>query len=1686
MIKSLPISRKQRRSIKKKLLGVMCASMIISNNGMYCLAVSYNNSQNQEIVQEVGSVNTVSRAGEIQEEHTTIDISTLEIVDGKRTCNINKDGAYLLTGSNYDADKDVYIPTNVYVESGVKATIYLKDFSIDNRDGILGECGMEGDTKPLENHGEINLVLLSDAVFSRAESAGGYTVENNGTINLEESEYTLSVLCDEIEGKAFYGGRLNVKGSTLVLSNTLPDYLKLTMYGGRILCSTYIKEMYYGAIQVDGGCWNYELVNPEQECSYISSQGKGLVMATVSGMPINQKITLIQQNDSDNSYSWNYNAAGVVTDASGEVMIACLEGADKLLLKCNNTIYEAVYNMDSGKWVATETLNTQIYQITYQDIDTGEVLLKGTASKYGYSKIIEDTAKYTYKYYQTTDTTGAAYDFNSISSDSIVYVKRILNQYNVTVKGDTNLNTSYTLDYGEKFPNAEEYVFIVNGTTDKYWDGTVTGDVSVTAYNGITVDNTKYMKIDDLAGLNCFADLVNNGKNSLNGYLTADIAAGDFKGIGTDLYCYKGTFNGNHHTVNLAINETSTYVTGDARSLFRYIDNATILKVNTTGTITTTRPYAGGIVGFCRGYDGCLIKQCSSNVTITYMPGGEGYVGGILGGTDSNYAKIYSCWFYGSLKSGNINVPLTKQGGISGKDGLALVCYVDSTFETGSSGETFCMDGNSNSNYYISPCGTSTQGEKVTKEAANTPEFAYQLNKSYWYAKECWSYTKESGLCLADSTHLPICQVEFIDEGEYEWKKLDTITALSTGEDGKVALPDAELMNNFLEEGHKAKWYIAGDEKNELTADTVITSDSWVSLKIDDNKEYNVTGSDIENSTIIFNEGKTEIQLANIPVSGTYFKVQNSERTFTQELTSQSSVISAGEIIVNGKALTNFENCGVRIETTKDSITYAKKASDGKGYEVNITAGSNMTKTIDSGELIQSDKFSNISSIIFTANEGYCFPEDYVSKITELTNGALNGITVTRDNDSQITLSGAPTNNTSITLPNADLKTYTIVTSLSEKNFADKNVGYSILEDNKQEITITNTGNQAVNLSANTLTNYELLDFSNEPLAPNKTATFRVCPKVGLSAGTYNETLKVSTENETSTSINLSFKVNNALGLTVNPITTTIIDGESSKLTANPVGGSGNYTYKWYIDGDAKVIGTGKDIVVSPSKTTTYKVVVNDTIENKEVTSTITVNPKTYTITSSITSNDFGIKNEGYIAPAAKTITITNKGNQTVTLGKVTSTNYIVGNFSKSTLAPNETATFTVQPKAGLSTGSYSEAIEVKTTNETSVKVNVSFKVNKALKITVSPVSSTIIDGESSKLTANPVGGSGKYTYKWNIDGEAKVIGTGKDIVVSPSKTTTYKVVINDTVESKEITSTITVNPKTYTITATKINNDFGSKSESYTSSPAKTVTIKNTGNQAITLGKVTSTNYIVGNFSKTTLAPNETATFTVQPKAGLSAGIYNEKLVIKTTKGTSVTVNVNFKVNKIAAPTSVKAVATSYNKIKVNWNKLSYITGYEIYQYNSKTYKYEKVAVTKGSYYTINNLKTGSTYKYRVRAYRTVNGKTYYGNFSNQISAKPVLKSVTSLKVSNYISKTASLRWSKVYGASGYKIYKSTNEDSGFKLLTSIKDGDTVKYSNKYLRKGKTFYYKVRAYRTVNGRNVYSNYSTTIKVTIK
>ena len=176
-------------------------------------------------------------------------------------------------------------------------------------------------------------------------------------------------------------------------------------------------------------------------------------------------------------------------------------------------------------------------------------------------------------------------------------------------------------------------------------------------------------------------------------------------------------------------------------------------------------------------------------------------------------------------------------------------------------------------------------------------------------------------------------------------------------------------------------------------------------------------------------------------------------------------------------------------------------------------------------------------------------------------------------------------------------------------------------------------------------------------------------------------------------------------------------------------------------------------------------------------------------------------------------------------------------------------------------------------------------------------------------------------------------------------------------------------------------------------------------------------------------------------------------------------------KVPKLSTP-KLKSVKNTSSGVKVIWGKVTGAKGYYIYRKKGSG-SWSRIATVKSGStlsYTDKKAKSGTTYKYTVRAYYV----DFYSSYNTKgltikyLSA-PYLKSVNTTK------NGVTIKWAKSTGADGYYVYRK--EGSGeYKKLATVKGNSKVSYLDKNAKKGKTYTYYVKAY---SGKSVSTSRKT-------
>lgn len=215
-----------------------------------------------------------------------------------------------------------------------------------------------------------------------------------------------------------------------------------------------------------------------------------------------------------------------------------------------------------------------------------------------------------------------------------------------------------------------------------------------------------------------------------------------------------------------------------------------------------------------------------------------------------------------------------------------------------------------------------------------------------------------------------------------------------------------------------------------------------------------------------------------------------------------------------------------------------------------------------------------------------------------------------------------------------------------------------------------------------------------------------------------------------------------------------------------------------------------------------------------------------------------------------------------------------------------------------------------------------------------------------------------------------------------------------------------------------------------------------------------------VNSYIDTTAKSGTTYTYTVVSVCDDIKGFYDEE-------------GITYK--RISKVTTESATNTEYG-VKIKWKPVSKCSGYLVYRKteDGKWSRIAKVADAAKYYYTDKTAKSGTKYFYKVVAYSD-SCVSYYTEVSRYYLDNPELLSAKSGKTG------VTAKWEAVKGAGGYYVYRKTG-DGSFSRIATVKDGEKNSYLDKSAKKGKTYTYKVKAYKS----KTTSAYSNAKKVTDK
>lgn len=338
---------------------------------------------------------------------------------------------------------------------------------------------------------------------------------------------------------------------------------------------------------------------------------------------------------------------------------------------------------------------------------------------------------------------------------------------------------------------------------------------------------------------------------------------------------------------------------------------------------------------------------------------------------------------------------------------------------------------------------------------------------------------------------------------------------------------------------------------------------------------------------------------------------------------------------------------------------------------------------------------------------------------------------------------------------------------------------------------------------------------------------------------------------------------------------------------------------------------------------------------------------------------NFGSAEEGYTeTPEAQYVSITNTGTGELNFKSLLPEHFMVQDINDQPLKAGETVTAWVAPREELPAGEYKDPITYETEEGVQVSFEADFTVKAAEKkeAEAKDSSSEADDNGEQKGTFKLSADNPELSFEPLTEGYGETETRTVTIKNEGTETATLVQPESDYFDIEPVTSveadgniqiaagkdqTFTVQPKAglsakeepyaedlkfsakedenaavtikaqvtvkaaveekISVSVDPSEKDFGSLEQGYSTAPdAATITVTNTGNVALRLAQPEATNYEVGAISSEVINPEEKATFTIQPKTGLSAGEYNGKIYVKDLDGNELAfVSVSFVVSK-------------------------------------------------------------------------------------------------------------------------------------------------------------------------------------------
>ncbi len=379
------------------------------------------------------------------------DISTMEAdeVSGIIEISISTSGIYKLSGSNYRADGDSYIPVQITIESGVTADLILDGLDILNPSEWDAGFTSLVHTKPIIVDGTANIYIKSDSsvkVVPYLSFYGDSIYSDSGTVNIIESENNAVFTLDSVVLNTLNVNGGNISAEELICSDSF------TVTDGFIGVNNFVDV---NTVTVDGGYCDFE-------CSetITTSDGTAAYRSIISDLPANAQVTELNgktlshtytdENGELITYLPDLTVTGFAVDVDGVLYICETTGGDS----DSGFIYSAFKAIDIGTYNLSKVYDG-MYEVG-SAVEDGELVLAAGVTA-------------------AADLTGA------------VFTEKDAGNYTATVPFDVTYNGNvYTVELEVPYVITPATITVLSAAVaDKTYDGTTDAEITEILIDGL-------------------------------------------------------------------------------------------------------------------------------------------------------------------------------------------------------------------------------------------------------------------------------------------------------------------------------------------------------------------------------------------------------------------------------------------------------------------------------------------------------------------------------------------------------------------------------------------------------------------------------------------------------------------------------------------------------------------------------------------------------------------------------------------------------------------------------------------------------------------------------------------------------------------------------------------------------------------------------------------------------------------------------------------------------------------------------------------------------------------------------------------------------------------------------------------------------------------------------------------------